>query len=133
MLFRSHALSTIETVLEGFKTKNAELAKDIPTLQSVVEGTWRKEPELTALRTQLSDLDRRIQLSLKPLEERAEAVEDDSLSEDSRQEIPAQSDREHYIPSRLQQIADASGGRIVIGRVGTQVKSESSTNKGIKM
>ena len=128
-----HALSTIETVLEGFKTKNAELAKDIPTLQSVVEGTWRKEPELTALRTQLSDLDRRIQLSLKPLEERAEAVEDDSLSEDSRQEIPAQSDREHYIPSRLQQIADASGGRIVIGRVGTQVKSESSTNKGIKM
>lgn len=128
-----HALSTIETVLENFKTKNEELAKDIPTLQSVVEGTWRKEPELTALRTQLSDLDRRIQLSLKPLEERAEAVEDDSLSEDSRQEIPAQSDREHYIPSRLQQIADASGGRIVIGRVGAQVKSESSTNKGIKM
>ena len=34
---------------------------------------------------------------------------------------------------RLQQIADASGGRIVIGRVGTQVKNESGTNKGIKM
>ena len=112
-----HALSTIETVLENFKTKNEELAKDVPTLQSVVEGTWRKEPELTALRTQLSDLDRRIQLSLKPLEERAETIEDDSLSEDSRQEIPAESGREHYIPSRLQQIADASVGRIVIGRV----------------
>ena len=95
----------------------------------MVEGTWRKEPELTALRTQLSDLDRRIQLLLKPLEERAEAVEDDSLSKDSRQEIPAQSGREHYIPSRLQQIADASGGRIVIGRIPSIRNCDSSFKK----
>ena len=128
-----HALSTIETVLEGFKKKNEELAKDIPTLQSVVEGTWRKESELAALRAQMTELERKIQLSLKPIEEEAEAIEDTALMEDGPRHSLPEGGRQPFIPSRLQQIADASGGRIVIGRVGTQVKNESGTNKGIKM
>ena len=133
-----HALSTIETVLENFQKKNEELAKDIPTLQSVVEGTWRKEPELTALRAQLTELDRKIQLSLKPIEQGEEVPEDgQSIEEKSAVESPRQpvTDKEQrpYVPSRLQQIADTSGGRIVIGRVGTQVKSEPVPNKGFKM
>ncbi|MCR2031603.1 N-6 DNA methylase [Alistipes timonensis] len=128
-----HALSTIETVLEGFKKKNEELAKDIPILRNVVEGTWRKESELTALRSQMTDLERKIHLSLKPIQEDAETVENDSLIEDSGQQIPGEGGRQPHIPSRLQQIADASGGRIVIGRVEAQVKSVSGANKGIKM
>jgi len=133
-----HALSTIETVLENFQKKNEELAKDIPTLQSVVEGTWRKEPELTALRTQLTELDRKIQLSLKPIEqgeempEGGQSIEEKTAVESPRQPIPNK-EQQPYVPSRLQQIADASGGRIVIGRVGTQVKSEPVPNKGVKM
>ncbi len=128
-----HALSTIETVLENFKKKNEELAKDIPTLQSVVEGTWRKESELAALRTQMTELERKIQLSLKPIEEEAEVIEDTALMEDCSQHTQPEDGGQPFIPSRLQQIADASGGRIVIGRVGTQVKNESGANKGIKM
>ena len=128
-----HALSTIETVLEGFKKKNEELAKDIPTLQSVVEGTWRKESELAALRAQMTELERKIQLSLKPIEEEAEAIEETALMEDSPQHSQPEERRQPFIPSRLQQIADTSGERIVIGRVGTQVKSEPGANKGIKM
>ncbi len=128
-----HALSTIETVLENFKKKNEELAKDIPTLQNVVEGTWRKESELAALRTQMTELERKIQLSLKPIEEEAEVIEDTALMEDCSQHSQPEGGRHPYIPSRLQQIADASGGRIVIGRVGTQIKNESGANKGIKM
>ncbi len=128
-----HALSTIETVLENFKKKNEELAKDIPTLQSVVEGTWRKESELAALRAQMTELERKIQLSLKPVEEEAEKIEDTALMEDSPRHTQPEGGRQPFIPSRLQQIADASGGRIVIGRVGTQVKNESGANKGIKM
>ena len=128
-----HALSTIETVLEGFKKKNEELAKDIPTLQSVVEGTWRKESELAALRAQMTELERKIQLSLKPIEEEAEAIEDTALMEEGPRHSLPKGGRQPFIPSRLQQIADASGGRIVIGRVGTQVKNESGANKGIKM
>ncbi len=128
-----HALSTIETVLEGFKKKNEELAKDIPTLRSVVEGTWRKESELAALRAQMTELERKIQLSLKPVEEEAEVIEETALMEDGPRHLQPEGDRQPFIPSRLQQIADASGGRIVIGRVGTQVKNESGANKGIKM
>ncbi len=128
-----HALATIETVLEGFKKKNEELAKDIPILQNVVEGTWRKESELTALRTQMTELERKIQLSLKPVEAEAEVIEETALMKDRPQYSQPESGRQPFIPSRLQQIANASGGRIVIGRVGTQVKSESGANKGIKM
>lgn len=128
-----HALSTIETVLEGFKKKNEELAKDIPILRNVVEGTWRRESELTALRSQMMELERKIQLSLKPIEEEAEVIEETSLMENSPQHSQPEGGRQPYIPSRLQQIADASGGRIVIGRVGAQIKSESGANKGIKM
>ncbi|WP_297607063.1 N-6 DNA methylase [uncultured Alistipes sp.] len=128
-----HALSTIETVLENFKKKNEELAKDIPTLQNVVEGTWRKESELAALRAQMTELERKIQLSLKPIEEEAEVIEETALMEDSPRHTQLKERGQPFIPSRLQQIADASGGRIVIGRVGTQIKNESGANKGIKM
>ena len=128
-----HALSTIETVLEGFKKKNEELAKDIPILRNVVEGTWRKESELTVLRSQMTELERKIQLSLKPIEEEAEVIEETSLMENSPQHSQPEGGRQPHIPSRLQQIADASGGRIVIGRVGAQIKSESGANKSIKM
>ena len=133
-----HALSTIETVLEHFTKKNEELAKDIPTLQSIVEGTWRKEPELTALRAQLTELDRKIQLSLKPIEQGEEVAEEVSLVEEPQtaenpQRPISDNEQRPYIPSCLQQIADASGGRIVVGRVGTQVKSEPAPNKGFKM
>ncbi len=129
-----HALSTIETVLENFKQKNEELAKDIPTLQSVVEGTWRKEPELTALRAQITELERKIQLSLKPIEqgeempEGGQSVEEKSAVESPRQPI---SDKEQrpYVPSRLQQIAEASGGRIVIGRVPPHMNDGCSSKK----
>lgn len=120
-------------MLEGFKKKNEELAKDIPILRNVVEGTWRKESELTALRSQMTELERKIQLSLKPIEEEAEVIEETSLMENSPQHSQPEGGRQPYIPSRLQQIADASGGHIVIGRVGAQIKSESGANKGIKM
>ena len=48
-----HALATIEPTLEKFRKKNEELEKDIPVLREVVESSWRKEPELTALKTDL--------------------------------------------------------------------------------
>lgn len=88
-----HALSTIETVLEGFKKKNEELAKDIPILRNVVEGMWRKESELTALRSQMAELERKIQLSLKPIEEEAEVIEETALMEDRPQHSLPESGR----------------------------------------
>lgn len=132
-----HALSTIETVLENFKKKNEELARDIPILKQVVEGTWRKEAELTALKEEKTEIDRKIQLSLKPIEQGEEVAEEvmehegNSLTE--RHDKMVSENLRPFVPNRLQQIADASGGRIVIGRVGAQIKTESTPNKGLKM
>ena len=37
--------------------------------QEVVNGSWKKEEQLKELKTELAALDRKIQLSLKPIEE----------------------------------------------------------------
>ena len=42
------------------------MAKDIPQLQELVGKVWKKEDELKQLKTELSALDRRIQLELAP-------------------------------------------------------------------
>ncbi|MCE8894768.1 hypothetical protein, partial [Bacteroides ovatus] len=88
-----HALATIEPTLEKFRKKNEELEKDIPVLREVVESSWRKEPELTALKADLTEIDRRIQQSLKPIEESEgkEAEEDNDVCRerhDTAEELP---------------------------------------------
>ncbi|MFV0590673.1 MAG: hypothetical protein ACK5M7_04760 [Draconibacterium sp.] len=44
--------------------QNERLKHDIPVLQEVVNGKWRKESELGKLKTELSALERRIRASL---------------------------------------------------------------------
>lgn len=77
-----NALDTMPKLLERYQADNEKLQKDIPVLKEVVEGTWRKEPELKALKDDLVKLDREIQLSLKPIEESEgqESVQDNSVS-----------------------------------------------------
>ncbi|MBQ2921562.1 MAG: hypothetical protein IJE60_00495, partial [Tyzzerella sp.] len=48
------------------KEKNEALAKDIPQLQELAGKVWKKEDELKQLKTELSALDRKIQLELAP-------------------------------------------------------------------
>lgn len=123
-----NALASIEPTLEKFQKDNEELAKDIPLLKEVVESSWKKEPELVDLRAELTDLDRKIQLSLKPISE----SEGQPLNEPEKVEVnmpenvqqpannsgqPSQNTKEPYIPARLRELADNSGGRIVIGSV----------------
>ena len=123
-----NALATIEPTLEKFQKDNEVLAKDIPLLKEVVESSWRKEPELADLRAELTELDRKIQISLKPISE----SEVQPLNEPEKAEMivpgnrqqptqnsgqPSQETNQPYIPARLREIADNSGGRIVIGSV----------------
>ena len=54
---------------DRYQAENEKLQKDIPVLKEVVESSWRKEPELKALKEDLVRLDRKIQLSMKPIEE----------------------------------------------------------------
>ena len=92
-----NALATIEPTLEKFQKDNEELAKDIPLLKEVVESSWRKEPELADLRAELTELDRKIQLSLKP------------ISESERQLLNEPGKAEMNVPGNIQQPAQNSG------------------------
>ncbi|MEG1660289.1 MAG: hypothetical protein RR304_06935 [Bacteroides sp.] len=51
------------------KRQDSLYSRDLPVLREVVAGTWKKEDDLKALKSELSTLDRQIQLSLKPIEQ----------------------------------------------------------------
>jgi len=63
-----HALDSMPRLLEKYKTDNERLSTDIPVLKEVVGTVWRKEDELKGLKSELNNLARQIQLSLKSIE-----------------------------------------------------------------
>lgn len=76
-------LRTFETVpplLERYQKEVEQISKDIPILQEVVKETWKKEDQLQQLKSDLAALDRKIQLSLKPVKQN-----EDSNSKDESQ------------------------------------------------
>jgi|LSQX01.3.fsa_nt_gb N12 class adenine-specific DNA methylase len=136
-----NALDTMPKLLERSQAENEKLQKDIPVLKEVVEGTWRKEPELKALKDDLVKLDREIQLSLKPIEESEgqESVQDNSVSASNQsqsQEKPETSFvQDTPPPNTLQGVKEIMGDRLVIASVGgSPPKLErKDTSKGIKL
>jgi N12 class adenine-specific DNA methylase len=59
-----NALEKIPGYIEQQQKKIAELQKDLPVLQEMVNGTWTKESRLSELKTELAAIDRKIQLSI---------------------------------------------------------------------
>ncbi len=64
-----NALDTMPALLEKYKANNEKLMKDIPTLKAVVESPWKKEDELKALKAEMKIMERKIEASLKPIEQ----------------------------------------------------------------
>ena len=131
-----HALATIEPTLEKFRKKNEELEKDIPVLREVVESSWRKEPELTALKTDLTEIDRRIQQSLKPIEESEgkEAEEDNDVCRerhDTAEELPKEDNTAARILPAAADCRRLRGAHRDRGR--GQPPENGPAKKGIKM
>lgn len=60
---------TISPLLEKYQKESEKISKDIPILQEVVKETWKKEDQLKQLKSDLDALDRKIQLSLKPVKQ----------------------------------------------------------------
>ena len=60
-----NALQKIPKLIENHEVQNDRLKNDIPVLQEVVNGKWRKEDELNKLKTELSALERKIKVSLE--------------------------------------------------------------------
>lgn len=134
-----NALDTMPKLLERYQADNEKLQKDIPVLKEVVEGTWRKEPELKALKDDLIKLDREIQLSLKPIEESEgqESVQDNTVSASNQSQSQGKPETSFVqdTPNTLQGVKEIMGDRLVIASVsGSPPKVEKKElPKGIKL
>lgn len=62
-----NALERIPAMIEKREKENAELSKDIPVLRKIVAATWPKDAEIKQLGEELASLNRKIQLTLKPV------------------------------------------------------------------
>ena len=86
-----NALERIPKQMEQYKTENAKLEKDLPTLREVASGMWKKEEELKQLKSEVAALDRKIQLVLIPAQ--TQNGQANSADENKSQAISEISDR----------------------------------------
>ena len=61
-----NALEKLPAYIDQEYKKIAELQKDLPILQELVNSTWTKENRLSEMKTELAAIDRKIQLSIAP-------------------------------------------------------------------
>ncbi|MDR2951316.1 MAG: N-6 DNA methylase [Prevotella sp.] len=87
-----NALDKIPSMLEQYEEKNKRIEADIPVLKEVVESSWKKEPELRELKSQLSALERNIQLTLST---KPETVDGEIVSKEDMQKTI---EREDTVP-----------------------------------
>lgn len=76
-----NALEKIPKIIENHQKELNRVKQNIPTYQNMVEGTWRKEDELKTLKSELSELDRKIALSLKPIEQESQQEKNEEEQE----------------------------------------------------
>jgi len=108
-----NALEKIPTLIERYEKKNAELSKDLPVLQEVKNTAWRKESELKDLKTELAGLERKIEFSLKPIEQSEDKLEKVQQSKQTQNENP----NSYLIPEGLKEYQNTMGDRIVIADI----------------
>ncbi len=80
-LYFQKALEKLPGDIEQVQKKIAEIQKDVPVLQEVLNGTWKKENKLSELKTELAAVERKIQLSIIPDKKNEENL---STKEDKR-------------------------------------------------
>ncbi len=78
-----NALEKLPGYIGQEQKKIAEIQKDLPVLQEVLNGTWSKESRLGELKTELAAVERKIQLSITP-----EPKEDAAGQTEKQQEAP---------------------------------------------
>jgi len=64
-----NALEKIPLLIEKYEKDNLKLSADLPVLLEISKSVWRKEDELKELKNEWAAVDRKIQLSLKPVDE----------------------------------------------------------------
>ncbi len=76
-----NALNNIPRLIARAQKENSTLIPDIPSLKEIINTPWRKEEELKTLKSELSALERKIQLTLTPIGQSADKKEDSTESE----------------------------------------------------
>ena len=92
-----NALDRIPKLIEKYELEIAKISKDVPVLNDIVNGTWRKEDELKVLKTEFLALDRKIQLSLKPIEQGEAKTEESDLKNNLQNQVHIRSAIGHSV------------------------------------
>ena len=103
-----NAIEKIPAMMEKEEKEIALVQKDIPLLKEIIEKVWGKETQLSELKTELSALDRKIQLSLSsdtPQEaqegaEKQEVQEAEELNKELSQESQKSETQEVPTPTK---------------------------------
>jgi hypothetical protein len=115
------ALEAIPTLIENHEKKGEKLFADIPVLQEIAQSTWRKEEELKNLKTEFAAVDRKIQLSLKPIDE---SVDKHEKKQEKQVVMPQTSDLQRNgntnsfsSSERMNGYKEVMGDRLIIASV----------------
>ncbi|MDR1503050.1 MAG: DNA methylase, partial [Prevotella sp.] len=141
-----NALEKIPNLMEKYQVDNQKLEKDIPVLKEVIDSTFKKEPELRELKSELDSLNRQINLILANKDKQPEEVlnkETDSVEVNSSPNKMAPletiSNERSGRPMSIKEIMDANKDRIIIASVSKPKENEDTSDikkkvsKGIKM
>jgi predicted nucleic acid-binding Zn-ribbon protein len=119
------ALEKMPAIIETIETKSAGLEKDVPALQAIVATTWRKEEELKDLKTELDALNRKIELSLKPIDESEDRQE--KTQEDKHQGIPKVQEELPEVEKSMPNLNTTLSGELTVKGV-TSIAKETLNN-----
>lgn len=127
-----NALDSMPKLLEKYQTDTDKRMQDVPVLRQVVEGIWSKENDLKDLKTELTALERKIELSLKPIEQ-SEGQENVSEKNQVQSQNSPKSTaiQDAPMPNTLQGVKEVMGDRFVIASVGGSPPKEEK--RGMKL
>jgi N12 class adenine-specific DNA methylase len=138
-----HALEKIPSLIEKYQADTEKISKDLPVLKEVTQSTWRREDELKDLKTELLALDRKIQLSLKPIDQSEDKPEHAAQGNNTRDNAvqvihDLMSGKIHpkdfgnvNSEERLREAKEAMGDRLVIASIPKHENEKQS--KGFKI
>lgn len=128
-----NALDKIPALIEKYEKENERLSKDLPVLKEVMETTFRKEPELKELKSQLDSLSRQINLSLENSNSQdIETVEVSTTPKPAVTVNPKAFEEERNYPRvggpiSVGQIMEAMGDRLIVAKPDMVVKASNES------
>ena len=125
-------LSALERIPKVMATHEKELtraAQDIEIYKAMASGQWNKEDKLRSLKAQVAELDRKIALTLAPVEE-AEAAGEEMKQKENVQQQPKGGDNTR--PTSTEQLATPKGSSSLTQPTASRPnEKEEAVSKGV--